>query len=90
MCIREDLESHGCQRPPIKPKGSHFGSNYITPGTEFMARLAVSLQYYTFCVHPRLHKHKPCMAEYISELAAGVDYDNVITVLNLIERMRKK
>ena len=52
MRIREGLESRGCQLPPIKPKDSHFDSNCITPGTEFMARLAVCLQYY---VHDRMN-----------------------------------
>ena len=52
MRIREDLESRGCQLPPIKPKASHFDSNCITPGTEFMARLAVCLQYY---IHDRMN-----------------------------------
>ena len=52
MCIRENLESRGFQLPPIKPKGSHFDSNCITPGTEFMARLAVCLQYY---IHDRMN-----------------------------------
>ena len=46
MRIQEDLESRGNQLPPIEPENSYFDSNCITLGTEFMARLAVCLQYY--------------------------------------------
>ena len=52
--IRDDLESRGCQLPPVKAKDSHFDSNCITPGTEFMARLAVCLQYY---IHDRMNNN---------------------------------
>ena len=49
---RERILSEGLQPPPPKPKSSHFDSNCITPGTEFMARLAICLEYY---VHDRLN-----------------------------------
>ena len=52
--ISEDLESCGCQLPPMKPKDFHFDSNCITPGTEFIARLAVCLQYY---IHDRMNNN---------------------------------
>ena len=52
--IREKLEGQGCVLPPMKPKESHFDSNCITPGTEFMARLAKCLRYY---VHDRMNNN---------------------------------
>jgi len=50
--LRQEMEAKGFYLPPEKPKGSHFDSNCITPGTPFMARLSVCLQYY---VHDRMN-----------------------------------
>ena len=50
--IREELKAKGAILPPEKPKGEHFDSNCITPGTPFMERLSRCLQYY---VHERLN-----------------------------------
>ena len=52
--IRSELESRGCELPPEKPDHAHFDSNCITPGTEFMARLAECLQYY---IHDRMNSN---------------------------------
>ena len=49
--VRAALESEGIPLPPPKPKDEHFDSNCITPGTPFMARLAVALRYY---IHLRI------------------------------------
>lgn len=50
--IRKELSDKGAYLPPEKPKGEHFDSNCITPGTPFMDRLATCLHYY---VHSRLN-----------------------------------
>lgn len=52
--IREELLARGCILPPEKPKGEHFDSNSITPGTPFMERLSLCLHYY---VHDRLNNN---------------------------------
>ncbi|XP_044011716.1 5'-3' exoribonuclease 2 homolog [Aphidius gifuensis] len=50
--IRSELALKGAFLPPEKPKGDHFDSNCITPGTPFMARLSTCLHYY---IHERLN-----------------------------------
>ena len=49
--LRSELKSTGRTPPPPSEKAS-FDTNVITPGTEFMARLATWLRYY---VQLRLH-----------------------------------
>lgn len=49
--IRAEMEAKGYTLPPEKDKSSHFDSNCITPGTEFMARLTECLNYY---IHDRI------------------------------------
>lgn len=46
--MRTRLKAQGCILPPEKEKGERFDSNCITPGTEFMFRLAECLRYYCF------------------------------------------
>merc|ERR1712223_1177580 len=48
--LRAELEDKGFYLPPEKAKESHFDTNCITPGTPFMDRLSICLQYY---IHDR-------------------------------------
>lgn len=53
MRIREQLIKEGVKLGPAKDQTETFDSNVITPGTEFMFRLSVALQWY---VHKRLNE----------------------------------
>ncbi|CAL8102973.1 unnamed protein product [Calicophoron daubneyi] len=46
--LRNELLARGAYLPPAKDASEHFDSNCITPGTPFMSRLAVALQYYIY------------------------------------------
>ena len=50
--LRAEWEAQGLKLPPKLAKSELFDSNTITPGTPFMHRLAIALQYY---VHVRLN-----------------------------------
>ncbi|XP_050434790.1 5'-3' exoribonuclease 2 homolog isoform X2 [Adelges cooleyi] len=50
--VRQNLLEAGAILPPEKPKGEHFDSNCITPGTPFMDNLSACLHYY---IHDRLN-----------------------------------
>jgi 5'-3' exoribonuclease 2 len=51
LSVRKRLEAEGIPLPPSRKEDEHFDSNCITPGTPFMARLAIALRYY---VHQRI------------------------------------
>lgn len=46
--LRHELIARGAHLPTGKDAAEHFDSNCITPGTPFMARLAVALRYYIY------------------------------------------
>ena len=46
--LREEFAKQGI-KIPVKDKSDVFESNTITPGTPFMHRLSVALQYYIHC-----------------------------------------
>ena len=46
--LREEFAKQGI-KIPVKDKSDVFDSNTITPGTPFMHRLSVALQYYIHC-----------------------------------------
>lgn len=50
--MREEFAKQGI-KIPVKEKSELFDSNTITPGTPFMHRLSIALQYY---IHCRLNK----------------------------------
>jgi 5'-3' exoribonuclease 2 len=53
--LRRQLEREGIKVPPPEDDSAKFDSNVITPGTPFMWRLSIALQYY---IHLRLN-HSP-------------------------------
>ncbi len=46
--LREEFAKQGI-KIPVKDKSDVFDSNTITPGTPFMHRLSIALQYYIHC-----------------------------------------
>ena len=44
--LRAEFKAQGVKLPEHKGEGETFDSNVITPGTEFMDRLAMALQWY--------------------------------------------
>ena len=44
--IRAELEEKGFYLPPKKANVQHFDSNCITPGTQFLNRMSMALQYF--------------------------------------------
>jgi len=84
--MRGKLSAQGCILPPEKGKGEHFDSNCITPGTEFMFRLAECLRYY--CLH-RL-QNDPGWANvqcYLSD--ANVPGEGEHKIMDFIRRQRQ-
>lgn len=43
--LRQEFKAQGVKLPESKGEGATFDSNVITPGTEFMDRLAMALQW---------------------------------------------
>ncbi|KDR24133.1 5'-3' exoribonuclease 2-like protein [Zootermopsis nevadensis] len=85
--IRSDLATKGCHLPPEKPKGSHFDSNCITPGTPFMARLSSCLHYY---VHDRMNNDPAWRGIKVILSDANVPGEGEHKIMDYIRKQRSQ
>eukprot|EP01136_Pigoraptor_vietnamica_P010132 Opistho-1_new@47392 len=80
--VRKELELNGIELPK---KTSHFDSNVITPGTEFMEHLAECLKYY---VHDRLNNDQGWRGVKVILSDASVPGEGEHKIMEYIRRQR--
>lgn len=82
---RRHLEEEGLPLPPKKDDESHFDSNCITPGTPFMARLALALRYY---IHDRITTNPAWAKIQVILSDANVPGEGEHKIMDFIRRQR--
>lgn len=83
--IRSELLVKGANLPPEKPKGEHFDTNCITPGTPFMDRLSKCLHYY---IHDRLNNDPGWKGIKVILSDANVPGEGEHKIMDFIRRQR--
>lgn len=82
---RSEIQSRGCLVPPETNTNEHFDSNCITPGTPFMQRLSICLNYY---IHIRMQTEADWrnIAAILSD--ASVPGEGKYKIIDYIRRQR--